>query len=96
MAAAANAFLLAGIALNVTTLVALAVAALSLLPLACLRLVNRPASGRWGWTALEAAAVVPVAVSLAGAELGPLLAEPALALLLATGAGALAIALLPG
>jgi ABC-2 type transport system ATP-binding protein len=95
VAAAANAFLLAGIGLNVTTLVALAVAALSLLPLACLRLVNRPASGRWGWTALAAAAVVPVAVSLAGAELGPLLAEPALALLLATGAGALAIAILP-
>jgi ABC-type multidrug transport system ATPase subunit len=96
VAAAANAFLLAGIGLNVTTLVALAVAALSLLPLALLRLVNRPAGRRWGWTALAAAAVVPVAVSLAGAELGPLLAEPALALLLATGAGALAIALLPG
>jgi ABC-2 type transport system ATP-binding protein len=96
VAAAANAFLLAGIGLNVTTLVALAVAALSLLPLACLRLVHRPAGGRWGWTALAAAAVVPVAVSLAGAELGPLLAEPALALLLATGAGALAIAVLPG
>jgi ABC-type multidrug transport system ATPase subunit len=95
VAAAANAFLLAGIGLNVTTLVALAVAALSLLPLALLRLVNRPAGGRWGWTALAAAAVVPVAVSLAGAELGPLLAEPALALLLATGGGAMAIAVLP-
>ena len=95
MAAAANAFLLAGVALNVATLVALAVAAISLLPLAALRLTRRPGARAWGWTAAAAAALVPVAVSLAAVELGPLLSEPALALLLAAGAGVLAVMLLP-
>ena len=95
VAAAANAFLLAGLTLNVTTLVALAVATLSLLPLAALRASRRPGAWAWGWTAVAAVAAVPVAVSLAGAELGPLLSEPALALWLAVGAGALAVMALP-
>jgi len=95
LAAAANAFLLAGVALNVATLVALAVAAVSLLPLAALRLTRRQGARAWGWTAAAGAALVPVAVSLAAAELGPLLSEPALALLLAAGAGVLAVMLLP-
>ena len=76
MAAAANAFLLAGVALNIATLVALAVAAVSLLPLAAFRLTRRPGTRAWGWTAVAAAALVPVAVSLAAVELGPLLSEP--------------------
>ncbi len=95
LAAAANAFLLAGVALNVATLVALAVAAVSLLPLAALRLTRRPGARAWGWTAAAAAALVPVAVSLAAVELGPLLSEPARALLLAAGSGVLAVMLLP-
>ncbi|HEX4498558.1 MAG TPA: efflux RND transporter permease subunit [Thermoanaerobaculia bacterium] len=94
-AAAANAFLLAGVDLNVATLIALTVAAISLLPLAALRLTRRPGAHAWGWTAFAAAAVLPVAVSLASAELGPRLAEPALALLLAAGAGVLAVMVLP-
>jgi ABC-2 type transport system ATP-binding protein len=95
VAAAANAFLLAGIGLDVTSLVALAVAAASLLPLAAFRLVHRQGIQAWGWTALAAAAALPVAVSLGSAELGPRLFEPALALLLAAGSGVAAIALLP-
>ncbi|HTG32976.1 MAG TPA: efflux RND transporter permease subunit [Thermoanaerobaculia bacterium] len=95
VAAAANAFLLAGVALNIATLVALAVAAISLLPLAALRVTRRQGARAWGWTAVAAAALVPVAVSLAAVELGPLLSEPALALLLAAGAGVLAVMLLP-
>ncbi len=63
VAAAANAFLLAGIGLDVTTLVALAVAAASLLPQAALRLIRRQGVLAWGWTALAAAAALPVAVS---------------------------------
>src|SRR5206468_76721 len=47
------------------------------------------------WTAFAAAAVPAVAVSLGSAELGPRLAEPALALMAAVGAGILAIAVLP-
>ncbi|MEA2601235.1 MAG: type transport system ATP-binding protein [Acidobacteriota bacterium] len=93
--AAANAFLLTGVPLDVTTLTALAIAAASLLPLAALRLTRRDGFWTWGITAIAAAAVVPVAVALAGAELGPLLAEPALALLLAVAAGVGAVAMLP-
>ena len=48
VAAAANAFLLAGVPLNVATLAALAVAAVALLPLAALRLTRRPAPGPGG------------------------------------------------
>ncbi|HEV7518683.1 MAG TPA: ATP-binding cassette domain-containing protein, partial [Thermoanaerobaculia bacterium] len=94
-AAAANAFLLAGIPLDVTTLAALALATAGLLPLAILRLESR--RGFWVAAAgtLAAAACVPVAVALASAELGPLLAEPARALLLAVAAGVAAIAILP-
>jgi ABC-2 type transport system ATP-binding protein len=95
IAAAANAFLLAGVALNIATLVALAVAAISLLPLAAFRVTRRPGTRAWGWTAVAAAALVPVAVSLAAVELGPLLSEPALALLLTAGTGVLAVMLLP-
>ncbi len=70
-------------------------AAVSLLPLAAFRLIRRRGIRAWGWTALAAAAVLPVAVSLGSAELGPRLAEPALALLLAAGAGVVAIAFSP-
>jgi len=95
VAAAANAFLLAGVGLNVATLIALAVGAVSLLPLAAFRLATRRGVRAWGWTAFAAAAVPAVAVSLGSAELGPRLAEPALALMVAVGAGILAIAVLP-
>ncbi|MFL6235767.1 MAG: efflux RND transporter permease subunit, partial [Thermoanaerobaculia bacterium] len=95
VAAAANAFLLAGIDLNVATLIALAVGAVSLLPLAAFRLIRRQGVRAWGWTAFAAAAVPAVAVSLGSAELGPRLAEPALALMLAVGAGVVAVAVLP-
>ncbi len=95
VAASANAFLLAGVPLDVTTLAALALAAASLLPLAALRLTRQDGFWAWAVTALAAAAAVPVAVALASAELGPLLAEPAKALLLAVAAGLVALALLP-
>jgi ABC-type multidrug transport system ATPase subunit/multidrug efflux pump subunit AcrB len=95
VAAAANAFLLAGVPLDVTTLAALAIAAASLLPLAALRLTRRDGFWVWAVTALAAAAAVPIAVALASAELGPLLAEPAKALLLAVAAGLVALGLLP-
>ena len=95
VAAAANAFLLAGVPLDVTTLAALALAAASLIPLAALRLTRRDGFWVWAVTALAAAAAVPVAVALASAELGPLLAEPAKALFLAVAAGVLALSLLP-
>jgi ABC-2 type transport system ATP-binding protein len=95
VAAAANGFLLAGIPLNVTTLTALALAAGTALPLAAVRLTRRTGFWTWGLTATAAAAVVPVAVSIAGAELGPLLTEPARALLVATAAVVAAMALLP-
>jgi ABC-2 type transport system ATP-binding protein len=95
VAAAANAFLLAGIPLNVATLTALAIAAAGTLPLAALRLRRATGFWAWGWTALAAAAAVPVAVSLAGASLAPLLAEPALALLVAVGAGIVGVSVLP-
>jgi ABC-2 type transport system ATP-binding protein len=95
VAAAANGFLLAGIPLNVTTLTALAVAAAAFLPFAALRLVRRGGFWTWGLTALAAATAVKVAISLAGVELGPLLAEPARALLVAVVSGAAALAVLP-
>ncbi|HSS76683.1 MAG TPA: efflux RND transporter permease subunit [Thermoanaerobaculia bacterium] len=95
VASAANAFLLAGVPLDVTTLAALAIAAASLLPLAALRLTHRNGFWAWGITTIAAAATVPVAVALASAELGPLLAEPAKALLLAVSAGVGALAILP-
>ncbi|HEX3556600.1 MAG TPA: efflux RND transporter permease subunit [Thermoanaerobaculia bacterium] len=95
VAAAANAFLLAGVPLDVTTLAALAVAAAGLLPLAALRLTRRDGFWTWGLTAIASAAAVPVAVALASAELGPLLAEPARAFLLAVATGVGAVAVLP-
>ncbi len=95
VAAAANAFLLAGVDLNVATLIALAVGTVSLLPLAAFRLKAWRGVGGGGWPAYAAAAAIPVAVSLGSAELGPRLAEPALALMLAVGAGVIAIAVLP-
>jgi ABC-type multidrug transport system ATPase subunit len=95
VAAAANAFLLAKVDLSIATLIALAVGAVSLLPLAAFRLKARQGVRAWGWTAFAAAAVPAVAVSLGSAELGPRLAEPALALALAVGAGVLAVAVLP-
>ncbi|HEX6898077.1 MAG TPA: efflux RND transporter permease subunit [Thermoanaerobaculia bacterium] len=94
ISAAANAFLLAELPLNVATLIALAVAATGLIPLAMMRMV-RGSIWIWGWTAVAAAATVPVAVALASAELGPLLAEPAKAFWLAVAAGVGAVAILP-
>ncbi len=94
VSAAANAFLLADVPLNVATLIALAVAATGLIPLAMMRMV-RGSIWTWGWTAVAAAGTVPVAVALASAELGPLLAEPAKAFWLAVVAGVGAIAILP-
>ena len=65
-------------------------------PLAALRLVAPArAPGPGARPPLPQRRAVPVAVALAGAELGPLLAEPALALLLAAAAGVLAVMLLP-
>jgi ABC-2 type transport system ATP-binding protein len=97
VAAAANALWLAGVPLHVTTLAALALGATAALAGAALR-VGRP-RGRgfpaFAATAIAAAAAVPIAVALAGDELGPLLAEPARAFLLATAAAVLAAAILP-
>ncbi|HKV12130.1 MAG TPA: efflux RND transporter permease subunit [Thermoanaerobaculia bacterium] len=95
LAAAANAFLLAGVPANVTTITALVLGVLALVPLAALRFVRRSGFWPWGLTAIAAAACVPIAVALASAELGPLLAQPALALFLTVGAGVLAVAITP-
>jgi ABC-type multidrug transport system ATPase subunit len=104
VAAGANALWLAGVPLHVTTLVAFALGATAVLPAASLR-VGRGSgrarlSGASFWlfaaTLIAAAAAVPVAVGLAGDELGPLLAEPARAFLLTTAAAVLAAVLLPG
>jgi ABC-2 type transport system ATP-binding protein len=95
LAAAANAFLLAGVPGNVTTLIALALGVLALVPLAALRLVRRTGFWSWGLTAIAAAASIPIAVALASAELGPLLTQPAFAFLLTVAAGVFAVALLP-
>ena len=94
-AAAVNAFLLAGVPANVTTIAALVLGVLALVPLAALRLVRRSGFWAWGLTAIAAAACVPLAVALARAELGPLLAQPALALFLTVGAGVVAVAVTP-
>jgi len=95
LAAAANAFQLAGVPLDVTTLVALALGVLGIVPLAAMRLTRRGCSRPWALTAVAAAAVVPAVVALVSAELGPLLAEPARALLLTVAAGVAATFLLP-
>jgi ABC-2 type transport system ATP-binding protein len=95
LGAAANACWLAGVALDPTTLVALALGVAAALPLAALRLAV-PGGGASGAAAATfAAAAVPVAVAVAGETLGPLLGEPARALLLAAAAAALAATLLP-
>ncbi len=97
LAAAANALWLAGVPLYVTTLVAAVLGATAALPAAALRLGRIDGRGFWILAATTAAtaAAVPVAVGLAGQELGPLLAEPARAFLLSTAAAVLAAALLP-
>jgi ABC-type multidrug transport system ATPase subunit len=95
LAAAAIAFQLAGVPLDVTTLVALTLGVLGIVPLAAMQLAHRGGSRPWALTAVAAAAVVPAAVALASAELGPLLAEPARALLLTVSAGVGATLLLP-
>jgi ABC-type multidrug transport system ATPase subunit len=97
LAAAANALWLAGVPLYVTTLVASVLGATAALPAAALRLGRVGARGYWILAATTAATAtaVPVAVGLAGQELGPLLAEPARAFLLSTAAAVLAAALLP-
>jgi ABC-2 type transport system ATP-binding protein len=93
VAAAANAFWLAGIGLNVTTLIALAIGASAAVPAALLRTVGKASFRAMAFTAVAAAVTVPVTVALASEELGPLLSEPAGAFLLAV-AGALAAATL--
>ena len=97
LAAAANALWLAGVPLHVTSLVASVLGATAALPAAALRLGRKEGRGFWllAATAAATAAAVPVAVGLAGRELGPLLAEPARAFLLSTAAAVLAAALLP-
>jgi len=127
VAAGANALWLAGMPLNVTTLVAFALGATAALPAAALRLRGggphprpspsspHPIPGR-GEKSLEtlaggaagtarfwmlavtmaaAAAALPIAVGLAGDELGPLLSSPARAFLLVAASAVLAAALLP-
>jgi len=91
VAAAANAFWLAGIGLNVTTLVALAIGATAVLPAALGSVRLRTLA----FTAIAAATAVPVTVALASKELGPLLSEPAEAFLLAVVGAVLAAAVLP-
>ena len=99
VAAAANALWLAGLPLDVGTLVALAVGVTAVLPAAALMVLGG-GGGRGFWrlaaTTVAAAATLPVAVALAGGELAPLLAEPARAFFLAAVAAVLAAALLPG
>ncbi|HEX3127086.1 MAG TPA: efflux RND transporter permease subunit [Thermoanaerobaculia bacterium] len=95
VAAAANAFWLAGVGLNVTTLVALAVGAASAIPAALLR--SRGRMGFWplAFVAVTAAAAVPVTVALGSHELGPFLSEPAQAFLLAVVGAMVAAGLVP-
>ena len=96
LAAAANALWLAGISLHITTLVALAIGVSGALPAAAFRIL-RPGKGFGvlAATAIASAAAVPIAVALAGTELGPLLGEPSRALLLSLAAALAAAALLP-
>jgi ABC-2 type transport system ATP-binding protein len=91
VAAAANAFWLAGVGLDVTTLVALAVGAASVIPAALLRCRGKASFPALAFVAVAAAAAVPVTVALGSHELGPFLSEPARAFLLAV-AGAMAAA----
>ncbi|HVG09269.1 MAG TPA: efflux RND transporter permease subunit, partial [Thermoanaerobaculia bacterium] len=95
VATAANAFLLAGIGLNVTSLVALALGASAVLPAALLRLAGKASFRAMAFTAIAAAVTVPVTVALASHELGPLLSEPAGAFLLAGVSSMVAAALVP-
>ncbi|HWM93644.1 MAG TPA: efflux RND transporter permease subunit [Thermoanaerobaculia bacterium] len=95
VAAAANAFWLAGIGLNVTTLVALAIGASAVLPSALLRVAGKASFRAMAFTAAAAAVTVPVTVALASEELGPLLSEPAGAFLLAIVGALAAAALVP-
>src|SRR6185295_9542381 len=78
LAAAGNALWLAGVPLHVTTLVATVLGATAALPASALRLGRRDGRGFWILAATTAAtaAAVPIAVALAGEQLGPLLAEP--------------------
>ena len=93
-AAAANAFWLTGISLHVLSLAALALGVAAALPVATRRL-TRPGSGALAGTILAAAATLPAAAPLAGADLEPLLGEPARAFFLAAAAAVLAMFVLP-
>jgi ABC-2 type transport system ATP-binding protein len=95
VAAAANAFWLAGVGLNLTTLVALAVGSAAVLPAALLRSRGRTGFPALAFVALAAAAAVPVTVALGGHELGPFLSEPAKAFLLAVIGAMVAAGLVP-
>jgi ABC-type multidrug transport system ATPase subunit len=100
VAAAANAFWLAGVGLDATTLVALALGVTAAVPAGLLRAAPPRGGSPGAWralaaTAIAAAAVVPVTVALASRDLGPLLAGPARAFLLAAAAAVLAAGLPP-
>ncbi len=97
VAAAVNAYWLAGIGLDVTTLVALATGALAAVPAGLLRVSPRGKASlpALAFVALAAAATVPVTVALGSHELGPFLSEPAQAFLLAVAGAMVAAALVP-
>jgi ABC-2 type transport system ATP-binding protein len=94
-AAAANAFWLAGFPLHLLTLTALALGVAAALPVAARRLAREGSFLPLAVTTLAAAAAVPAVAPLAGAELEPLLGEPARAFFLAAAAAILAAGLLP-
>jgi ABC-2 type transport system ATP-binding protein len=95
VAAAANAFWLTGTGLNVTTLVALAAGAVSVIPAALLRSRGRSGFPVLAFVAVAAAAAVPVTVALGSHEIGPFLSEPAKAFLLAVAGAMVAAAVVP-
>jgi len=90
-AAAANVFWLTGVPLHVLTLAALALGVAAALPVAACRIYQRKGSLALAGTAIAAALAVPVAASLAGPELEPLLGEPARAFFLAAAAAIVAV-----
>lgn len=93
LAASLNAFWLAGIDLDLTTLPLLMVALAGGLLFFALRQAGRGAVA--GVFTVLAALALPVAVALAGGRMGPLLLGPAKAFALALGAGVLALFIPP-
>ncbi len=93
LAAALNAFWLAGVSLDVTTLPMLAMALGWCLFFPAFRSAGQGLAA--AATMAAAAAIFPVAVALAGGRLGPLLLTPAKAFLVASLAGLVALSVLP-